>query len=72
MSVGAADPGRVVPKRRGAVAVPEPAGDGAQVDARDEQLGRGVMPQRVQVRIDLEAFGQPLEPVRESCTPDSW
>lgn len=61
--VGVVDQGCVVAQRDAAVAVAEAAGDCAEVDASGEQLGRGIVAQRVQVRVDAETVGEPLEPV---------
>ena len=41
-----------------AAAVAEPSGNGAGVDAGGDELGRGVVPQRVEMCFDPEALGE--------------
>ena len=57
------DPRGVVAQRDAAVAVAGAASDSSQVNASGQQLGRGIVTQGVQVRIDAEAIGQPPEPL---------
>ena len=63
--VGLREPGRVHPQRRHpAAALPEATSDGADVDARGDQLGRGVMAQVVQVGVDPQPPDEPAVPLR--------
>lgn len=56
-AIGFAYPRRIDPKRGGtATTMTEPASDGTQVDASGEQLGRGVVPESVQMAINAK-FG---------------
>lgn len=58
-------PCRVDPERgHTAPTVPEPAGNGPHVDAGCDELGRGVVPQAMQVRVDVEPLREPAVPLR--------
>ena len=58
-------PCRVVPQRRRAVAVAEPASDRPQVDPGRKQLGRRVVPQLLEQGVDAQLRNEPPVPARE-------
>src|ERR1700754_3746614 len=59
-------PRGVSPKgRRAAAGVPEATGDGADVDTGRDELGRRVVPELVERRVDLEPVGETLIPLRQ-------
>lgn len=48
-----------------AVAVAEPSGDGPQIDAGNQQLGGGVVPELLELGVDPESSGEACVSARD-------